>query len=333
MIDDHMGDFILSLPTLSRLNSHFSHKAHLYVASQHVPLAKLLWNPELVFPYAHKSKTRRTLSQLFNFIGLLCRLPFKRYQAVIFASTRITESTFAVLSLSPRRIALSSARRKQVYNQLIDISDLPDPHIAQRFSALLECIGEPAVAQPIHLDPSEQDNHNLETLLNTHGVESSDKVGVIHPTAGLAHRCWPKERFAAVADDMAEKGIKICFIGAPGEEDSCLEMIALMHHPENAFFIAQPLTILLALFKRATVLFSNESGPTHLAATTDIPIVTITGPTEMKHWKPFREENLKLLSRKDLCDHCGDPRFCKIDWPCIKKITVNEALNALKEYL
>lgn len=238
-----------------------------------------------------------------------------------------------MLSLAPRRIALSSARRKQVYNQLFDISDLPNPHMATRFSALLKCIGEPVGADPIHLEPTEEDQQKLNALLQAHGVAAEDKIGVIHPTAGLAHRCWPKERFASVADTMAKKGLKVCFIGAPGEEDSCLEMISLMNHPGQAFFIAQPLTILLALFKRSTVLFSNESGPTHLAATTDIPIVTITGPTKMEHWKPFREENLKLLSRKDLCDNCGDPRFCKIDWPCIKEITIDEALSALKEYL
>lgn len=332
MIDDHMGDFILSLPTIDRLTTYFKDHADLYVAKQHSSLACLLPNVRNVIAYDHKTATRRSFVQLISFLKILLRIPFKRYQAVFFVSTRITESSIAVMSLSPRRIGLSSARRKQVYTDLADIESV-EKHIAHRFSSLLPFIGDERPIMPIHLTASEPDKEKLAAALLSHGINADDRVAVIHPTAGLAHRCWPEENFARVADRCVEAGMKVSFVGTNAEQASIEQIILKMANPESAVFLAQPLTRLLALFERGSVLFSNESGPTHLAATTDIPIVTITGPTDMSFWKPFREENLTLLSKRELCSECGDPRFCTIDWPCIKKVTVKEAVEALEPYL
>ncbi|MEA2067814.1 MAG: glycosyltransferase family 9 protein [Verrucomicrobiota bacterium] len=331
MLDDRMGDFVLSLPTLARFAVHFEGRADLYVARQHTPLAGLLPPFREIIPYIHQTKKRKSFNQLCGFLGLMLKLPFKRYQAVVFISGRITESTLAVLSLSPRRIALDWARRKGAYNWLIDISHT-GKHMAQRTGALLQCIGDTAPLEPIRLRAPATDTQRLETILFANHLGEGQKLAVIHPSAGLAHRCWPKDRFAFVADALVECGMKVCFIGAPGEFGFINEIKNLMEHQGDAFFLAEKLTVLLALFERADLLFSNESGPTHLAATTDIPIVTIFGPTDPECWSPMRKENLTLLSKRELCQ-CDDPRFCNIDWPCIKNITVEEALHALEEYV
>ncbi|MDF7798262.1 glycosyltransferase family 9 protein [Pontiellaceae bacterium B1224] len=330
MLDDRMGDFILSMPTLEHLSTFFSGRADLYVASQHVSLAQQLPSFRQIIPYRHQTKKRKSFSQLLGYLKLFFSLPFKRYQAVIFISGRITESTLSILTLAPRRIALSWARRPKAYTQLIELAP-NSSHVMQSLASILECIGKTPPIEPIRLTASAQAVNQLNVILKAHCIDENQKLAVIHPSAGLAHRCWPKERFSEVADALIDQGMKVCMIGAPGEKALIDEIRGFMRNPEESFFFAEPLTVLLALFQRADLLFSNESGPTHLAATTQIPIVTIFGPTDPESWSPMRKENLTMLSKKELCS-CKDPRHCDKDWPCIKEITVDEALNALKEY-
>ncbi len=331
MTDQHMGDFILSMPTIQALATYFEEGIDLYVATQHAPLAELIPGVKQVIPYAHNKKTRKTFIQFLSFARMLCRLPFQRYQAVYFIRARITESTFAVFTLSPRRIASNTSSRKFVYNRIV-AEPVSEKHEAHKMACLLQTIGQTEPPEPIQLKAPAADARRLETTLKANHLADGQKLAVIHPSAGLAHRCWPKDRFAFVADALIECGMKVCFIGAPGDFDFVKELKQHMKHPDDSFFLADKLTLLLALFERADLLFSNESGPTHLASITDIPIATIFGPTPPERWKPLRKENLTILSKKELCQ-CDDPRFCDIDWPCIKEITIEECLKALEEYV
>jgi len=331
MTDQHMGDFILAMPTIQALASYFTNGIDLYVASQHAPLAELIPGVSRTIPYAHNKNTRKSPVQFLSFLSMMLKLPFRCYQAAYFIRARITESTFAVMTLSPNRIASNTSSRTFVYNRIIDEPPF-EKHEARKMACLLQTIGKTEPPEPIRLKAPTADAKRLETILGANHLKKGQKLAVIHPSAGLAHRCWPKDRFAFVADALIECGMKVCFIGAPNEYDFVKELQQHMEHPTDSFFLADKLTVLLALFERADLLFSNESGPTHLASTTDIPIVTIFGPTPPERWKPVREEKLTLLSKKDRCQ-CDDPRFCDIDWPCIKEITVEECLHALEEYV
>ena len=331
MIDLHMGDFILSLPTISELANHFENGVDLYVAKQHVPLAELIPNIGRVFPYQHTRKDRKSIKQLFSFLGMIIQLPLRFYQAAFFIRPRITDSTFAVLTFAPRRISTSSARRQSVYNRVIE-EPTNKRHEAAKMAAILEAIGHDAEIRPVKLHAPEADRKFMETTLHANGVEPGDKLAVIHASSGLPQKCWPRDRFAFVADALIECDMKVCFIAAPHEKELVDDIRGQMQHPEGSFFFANKLTVLLALFERATLLFSNESGPTHLAATTDLPIVTIFGATDPDSWKPVRGENLTLLSGKGGCQ-CDDVRYCDLDWPCIKGVSVEAALKALEDHV
>jgi heptosyltransferase-3 len=331
MTDQHMGDFILAMPTIGRLAEYFENGIDLYVAAQHESLATLIPSVDRVIPYAHSKKTRKSLVQLGSFLGMLMRLPLKRYQAAFFIRARITESTFSLLTLARKRIATDSSSRLFAYNCVVQEPPF-EKHEARKMASVLQAIGDSAAPRPIRLKAPDEAVRRMTTILKANHVDDLDKVAVIHPSAGLAHRCWPKERFAQVADALAESGMMIVFIGAPGEREFVEEVQSHMKLAKASFFMADALTTLLALFERADILFSNESGPTHLAAASDVPIVTVFGPTNPDQWKPVREEKMTLLSKKELCQ-CDDPRFCDIGWPCIMEITVEEALTALEEYL
>ena len=331
MTDNHLGDFVLALPTLQELGLHFTKGIDLIVAAQHVELANLLNINARIIPYYHQTRTKKTPKQLLQFIQMLARLVTARYQAAIFCKGRVTESSFAIATHAPVRVAFSNVRRRFAYNRLIDNST-PD-HEAEKIGCILQCIGKELKQPFVRLEAPAGERNRIQELLHSRHIGNGEPLVVMHPFAGVATRCWPRERFIEAADELVKRhNAHICLIGAPNERSALEEMTAAMKRPGRAFVLAGSLTDLLALFHRADLLFSNESGPTHLAALTDIPIVTLFGPTIEKQWKPARQKRLTILRGLERCKPCKHAG-CPLEWACIRNVTVNDALAAMGTYL
>jgi ADP-heptose:LPS heptosyltransferase len=156
---------------------------------------------------------------------------------------------------------------------------------------------------------------------------------VIHPGAGKEYRQWPADRFAAVADELVRRrAMNICIIGGAGDQPLMDQIIAAMAHRAAAFSLVLPIQQLLALMERATILLSNESGPTHLAAATELPIATIFGPSKEQVWRPIRRENMLVLRGEECDPRCGKRR-CYADRKCLMALTPAMMLAAAEQLL
>ena len=84
-----------------------------------------------------------------------------------------------------------------------------------------------------------------------------------------------------------------------------------------------PLDHVRALMERAALFVGGDSGPMHIAATTDVPIVAIFGPTLPALWTPWRPARLPLaiVEAGPLpCRPC-DQRVCQPgDFRCLRNI-------------
>ena len=107
---------------------------------------------------------------------------------------------------------------------------------------------------------------------------------------------------------------------------------AAMRRPDHATCLRLSLTRLVALFDRAAVLVSNESGPTHLSTTTDVPIVTIFGPAKESRWRPVRDRDVTVLRGAD-CDPACRWQSCAAGLRCLLATTSDDVLDAARPYL
>ncbi len=331
MTDNHLGDFVLAMPTLFELGRYFQNGMDLIVAAQHAPLAALLDIPARIIPYEHQTHTKKSPRQLMHFVGMYLRLATARYQAAIFCKGRITESSFALATHAPVRVALANMPRRFAYNRLIDNSNAV--HESEKIGRILECIGRSiAPCLPQITPPTETQTLLDDRLLQLNKAPEAPLI-VLHPFAGKETRCWPRERFIALADELITRhNATVALIGAPHERAALDEMAAALCRPDQSFVQAGSLLELLSLFRRADLLFSNESGPTHLASLTDIPIVTLFGPTIEAQWRPLRQKKLTILRGLERCRPCRHAA-CPLDWACIRNITVEQALGAVETFL
>jgi ADP-heptose:LPS heptosyltransferase len=100
-------------------------------------------------------------------------------------------------------------------------------------------------------------------------------------------RRWDAVRYVDLARQLLaeHEDVWIAFTGAPSEADDVEPLVRRVGHP-RCFSMAGKTTMrqLLALYTLAEVLVSNDSGPAHFAALTNVEIVTLFGPEVPRLW-------------------------------------------------
>jgi ADP-heptose:LPS heptosyltransferase len=110
---------------------------------------------------------------------------------------------------------------------------------------------------------------------------STTPLVLIHPGASRAAKCWPLEKWAAVAKVLHERhGCTFALTGSAAETATCAELARLL--PANAKNLAGKFGLreLAKLQKKAALFLSGDTGPYHLAVAVGCPSVTLFAPRD-----------------------------------------------------
>jgi heptosyltransferase I len=150
---------------------------------------------------------------------------------------------------------------------------------------------------------------------------------LINPGAGWGAKRWPADRYAAVAQGLIDRGLRVLVNAGPGEEPLA-EAISRITGG-----VATPLTCsleqLIALTRRAALVIAGDTGPLHLACALVRPVVGIYGPTDPSRNGPFGTRFKVLRSPESRRDHTRhtDPE------PGLLTIQPQDVLRAADELL
>ena len=124
-------------------------------------------------------------------------------------------------------------------------------------------------------------------------------VVALHVGSGGARKNWPAERFAAVADRLAEEGRRVLLVSGPADEAA---VGAFRHSTRNDVVVSDSPSLghLAALFHASNAYLGNDSGVSHLAAAVGTPTVAIFGPTDPALWAPRGANKVVVLWRGSL---------------------------------
>jgi heptosyltransferase II len=178
------------------------------------------------------------------------------------------------------------------------------------------------------LNASIDQMQEAEMLLRQQGVEvqhpHSKPLIALNAGATNSHaKCWPEERFAALADLFTTRlQAQIVFIGAPSERENAARVLARMQTPA-ALNLAGETTMqqLVGLLARCDLLVSNDTGPAHIAAALGRPTLTLFGPTNEFETAPTGERAALLRVDGIECARCMH-RVCPIDHRCMTRLEV-----------
>lgn len=153
----------------------------------------------------------------------------------------------------------------------------------------------------------------------------------INPGAayGSAKR-WLPERFAAVADGLArEFGLKVVLTGGPGEMEIGRDIQQAMHIPALNLIGQTSVRQLMAVLSECQLMITNDSGPMHVAAAFDVPIVAVFGPTDHTTTSPWSQK-CRIVRKPIDCAPCL-LRQCPTDHRCMRSILPEDVLDAARE--
>lgn len=138
------------------------------------------------------------------------------------------------------------------------------------------------------LDIDAQDEHLMFplTAADSTALEKFDlrqPYTCIHPGSISAER-WPAERFAAVADLLAEQGLQIVLTGSDSEAALTAAVASAMRVPALDLAGKTHIGALGALLQGSALLVSNDTGVAHVANALDVPSVTIFTTADPGRW-------------------------------------------------
>jgi len=152
-------------------------------------------------------------------------------------------------------------------------------------------------------------------------------------TYGSAKRWYP-ERFAEVAREFSSK-YDIIIFGGPNEVEMAneIESYLVSSNVTNYTNLAGKTNIkeLCSLIGGCSLFVTNDSGPMHVAAAYQVPTVSIFGPTKHTETSQWMNEKSKIVRHDMECAPCMR-RECPLGHhECMKSITADEVIRAVKE--
>ncbi|MDE1176129.1 MAG: glycosyltransferase family 9 protein [Edaphobacter sp.] len=158
-------------------------------------------------------------------------------------------------------------------------------------------------------------------------LESANNIVLIAPGAGWGAKQWPAERYGAVAAGLAAQGYRV-LVSAYSSRDALGQAVVEASHGAASIFPSN-LAELIAITRRASLVIAGDTGPLHLAAALERPVVALFGPTDPARNGPYGTRSRVLRHGPERRDHrrLSDPE------EGLLAITVEEVIEAAVEML
>jgi heptosyltransferase-1 len=159
------------------------------------------------------------------------------------------------------------------------------------------------------------------------GCELLGAAVVIAAAAGWGAKQWPAERYGAVAEVLGRAGFRTLVNAASLEDKAGIRVVEASGGA--AMLVPCSVGQMIALVRRADAVIAGDTGPLHLAAVLERPVVALFGPTDPARSGPYGTSARVLRHGSSQVDHSRHPETEK----GLMQITVDEVVGAALELL
>ena len=214
--------------------------------------------------------------------------------------------------------------------------------IAPDQTPLLKDAPDPADCAPERFEPTPEEQAHVRGLLEQAAGRPVERpLVLLNPNASdlLPLRKWPAARFLALGKRILAEhpDVNLVITGAPSEQAPAAELARALGS-DRAISIAGKTTLrdVIVLYTLADVMVTNDSGPAHFAALTEMETVILYGPETPAVFGPIGD-HAHVLSANLACSPCVNVfnhRFspCK-DNVCMQRISVAQVYEVVKRVM
>jgi ADP-heptose:LPS heptosyltransferase len=315
-----LGDFIVSLPAIAAVRqSHPGSSVEIWGYPDILRLVEGRFYADAIDSIHQEGMSRLYSEQAAAPDGLVSRI--RRFDLVILFGGEL-QDTF---TKNLRRHGVRAVYR---------ISTFPGERgtihvIDNQLSQLLEG-GIPAAGKVPELFPSREDEQRARHFFDAHAIAPYDFTVAMHIGSGSRKKVWPPDRFAQLAETLlTRRSARIVVLTGPADAE--MERAYRERTPSGTSIMlnCHPLPEIAAILERCSIFVGNDSGITHLAAASGIPVVALFGPTDPQVWGP-RGRRVALLRGGAACAPCSRETMQSCSHPrCLEEITVEEVYEAV----
>jgi ADP-heptose:LPS heptosyltransferase len=291
---DRLGDVMLTLPLCAALQEHCPQAEVTFIARKYA--APLLKDS----PVLHEALFVEDFTGVGNEFDKLAFIFLQeKFDVVFFPRMVLHEVGASFLSNIPLRVG-SGYRWYSIFlnHKIKEHRHDAKFHEAEYNTRMLghvlkKDIQTKLVEPEIDIESAEK----LDDILLKNGILSYDDFIVLHPGSGGSSRDWPTENFGKLAAILLkETGKKVILTGTESESSKCADVLKTCPEAINLCGKLQ-LDELLPLLLKASLFIGNSTGPLHIAASFETPVVGFypnTPALSAKRWGPYSKNSLVL---------------------------------------
>lgn len=319
-----LGDVVHSLPFLDSLKNRFPQAVIDWIVARSFhqvleghPMIRQLWiiDKDRWKKPAHFADTLRSVT------GLARSLRAREYDLVVDLQGLLRSGLMALSTGCRTRVGFSEAREGSSFCYTHRVMGGHDIHAVDRYLEIADFLGCRPREPRFPLPP-------LQQAVSTSRIMGClpERYAVIAPSTGGAAKPWLPERFGEVAARLPFPSVVIT---SASHKEIALRVVAASRGKAISLAGRTSIKELMAIIGGAAFLLSSDTGPMHIAAAMEIPVVALFGPTNPARTGPYGSRST-ILSAGLSCSPCYRRKPCR-DWRCMSAITVEQVLDAIGE--
>ena len=327
-----LGDAVMTTPALAAVREGFPDARIVLLAR---PLVAELFrhHPDVdeVMVYELPGRHEGALGRL-RLGGELRR---RRFDGALLLQNAFDAALIAFLGRIPERAGYPTDGRRILLTLPVPLTPgILERHEVEYYLCLLDGLGIPRpVPAVLKLAVTEKEREAMAERLASLGIDRGAPIVAINPgaTFGSAKRWFP-ERFAAVADSLAEEwGARVVVVGSAAEAPLAGEIEAAARRGVANMAGKTTVREMMAFLSLSSFIVANDSGPMHIGAALGVPLVAIFGPTDWRRTSPWTDRARVVRVDVD-CSPCR-LRTCDRAHECMLGVTPEMVVDAARQLL
>jgi len=288
-----LGDIVLAMPAVCALTENFPNaEIHWFVRPEFAPLLEnhKCVHKIVIFDRKKLGKWWCNLDAFKEFIGLIKILREEKYDVVFDLQGRFRSAIFAWFSGCKKRIGLAKTQEVTgiFYTQKVKQTKV---HLVDYFIEIIHSVSPVKEKVEFGLEAQAKAITKIQEILSENNV-NKDSYIVLVPGATVDEKKWPAENFAALAEKISVKYQSgIVAVGVGSEKETIVKIQKVANVPVINLADKTNVPQLVALLAGAKAVVSNDTGPAHIAAALNVPMVLTFGFTNPNRVGPYGRPN------------------------------------------
>lgn len=339
-----LGDVIHTLPALTTLRRHrpeaditwLVEDAAGELLSGHPALDQLRVLPRRA--WARDWREGRRVSAVRAVLGFVRGFRRERFDLAIDFQGLAKSGVWMALARCPRKAGFGRGlpRNEGAWLALHEriAPGSPDRHALDRGLHLLEELGFSRLPVTYEVPVDAASEATADALLRAEGLTSGPGFVAVNPMTRWPTKDWEPGRFAEVLDRLRGAGLPVVLTGGPGDRAAIDAIVgrSTMRPPVPRLDGRTSLKVLAAVYRRARVTLSTDTGPMHLSAAMGTPVVALFGPTAPWRTGPYGSEHVVLRAGL-ACSPCFRRRCETTQYEphaCMLRLPVEDVVSAIQ---